>query len=134
MAKQRGKRMDHLPHPQNPQPIQNHAGFHTSDSNGLAPADHDLGVHMLLRAAQNLQSRSSGLRPLSPSAYFGVLFITQIQNALFPQNWVLHGCCGCRTAVQLLVDRWLPVCFVVYWELGSPPLLGGPTLLGTSFF
>ena len=27
-----------------------------------------------------------------------------------PQNWVLHACCGCRTASQLLVDRWLPVC------------------------
>ena len=24
------------------------------------------------------------------------------------QNWVLHGCCGCRTAIQLLVDHWLP--------------------------
>ena len=26
----------------------------------------------------------------------------------FPQNWVLHGCCGCRTAIQLLVNHWLP--------------------------
>ena len=41
-------------------------------------------------------------------AYFWVLFITQIQNAcFFPQNWVLHGYCGCRTAIQLLVDHWL---------------------------
>ena len=26
----------------------------------------------------------------------------------FPQNWVLHGCCRCRTAIQLLVDHPLP--------------------------
>ena len=26
----------------------------------------------------------------------------------FPQNWVLHGCCGCTTAIQLLVDHCLP--------------------------
>ena len=46
-------------------------------------------------------------------AYFWVLLYypdPEHMNFL-PQNWVLHGCCGCRTAIQLLVDCWLPVCF-----------------------
>ena len=56
--------------------------------------------------------------PCKHRAYFWVLFITQIQNALFP----------------LTVDRWLPVCFVVYWELGSPLHWGDPLYWALLFY